>query len=100
MKRGLDRASAIGRGKSRGGAPKGERVPLSAAAPGWHPLMRPMRQSRLFGAPPPLIFLEAKALWLWFASSDAAASRERASLSVILVAAQRPSKDAGIPSRL
>src|SRR5580700_6975435 len=30
MKRGLDRASATGRGERRGGAPKGERVPLDA----------------------------------------------------------------------
>src|ERR1700719_943412 len=30
MKRGLDRASAHGRGERRGGAPKGERVPLDA----------------------------------------------------------------------
>src|SRR6202030_4427904 len=30
MKRGLDRASAHGRGQRRGGAPKGERVPLNA----------------------------------------------------------------------
>src|SRR6202051_2855662 len=30
MKRGLDRASATGRGERRGGAPKGERVPPNA----------------------------------------------------------------------
>jgi len=30
VKRGLDRTSAHGRGERRGGAPKGERVPLNA----------------------------------------------------------------------
>ena len=75
MKRGLDRASANGRSKSRGRAPKGERAALSArrirrCGPGFAP----------FGALPPLIFLEANVglAWDWLAqNSDADASRER-----------------------
>jgi hypothetical protein len=74
VKRGLDRASANGRSKRRGGAPKGERVPLDArprpkrvwvaTSDAWR---GPTGQLRLFGAPPPFIFLEAKDLWLWSA---------------------------------
>jgi hypothetical protein len=61
-------------GERRGGAPKGERVPLDArpcpkriwvaTSDAWRGLTG---QLRLFGAPPPLIFLEAKASWLWSA---------------------------------
>src|SRR5258708_27232982 len=61
-------------GERRGGAPKGERVPLDArprpkriwvaTSDAWHGLTG---QLRLFGAPPPLIFLAAKAWWLWSA---------------------------------
>src|SRR6202030_1984652 len=68
-------ASAIGRSKSRGGAPKGERAAISArprpkrirmaTSDAWR---GPTGQLRLFGAPPPLIFLEAKASWLWSAN--------------------------------
>src|SRR5580700_9643828 len=67
VKRGLDRTSAHGRGERRGGAPKGERVPLDArprpkrievaTSGAWR---GPTGQLRLFGAPPPFIFLEAK----------------------------------------
>src|SRR3984893_18100688 len=61
-------------GERRGGAPKGERAPMSArsrpkriwvaTSEAWRGLTG---QLRLFGAPPPLIFLEAKASWLWSA---------------------------------
>src|SRR6202042_665644 len=61
-------------GERRGGAPKGERAPMSArprpkriwvaTSDAWR---GPTGQLRLFGAPPPLIFLEAKASWLWSA---------------------------------
>jgi hypothetical protein len=70
-------------GESRGGAPRGERVPLDA-----HP--RPKREqvatsdcvARIHGtvaptgAPPPFIFLEAKDSWRFGQNSGAGASRE------------------------
>ena len=84
VKRGLDRASAHGRGERRGGAPKGERVPLNArprpkrirmaTSAAWR---GPTRQSRLFGAPPPFIFLRQKIRGFGRQASDAGASRER-----------------------
>ena len=75
VKRGLDRTSAHGRGERRGGAPKGERVPLNArprpkrirvaTSAAWR---GPTGQLRLFGAPPPFIFLRRKNSWLWSAN--------------------------------
>ena len=75
VKRGLDRASATGRSERRGGAPKGERVPLNArprpkrrgmaTSDAWR---GPTGQSRLFGAPPPFIILRRNNSWLWSAN--------------------------------
>src|ERR1700720_2672300 len=97
MKRGLDRASAHGRGERRGGAPKGERVPLNArparSAYGWQhpPAWRgPTGQSRLFGAPPPLIFWRQK-LGGFGRQNSGAVRRENESACHLLGSAARDS---------
>src|SRR6202035_678339 len=83
-KRGPELSQGSQPDERRGGAPKGERVPLNArprpkrvwmaTSDAWR---GPTGQLRLFGAPPPLIFLEAKAWWLGRQTSGASALRER-----------------------
>ena len=70
-------------GENRGGAPKGERAPMSArprpkrirvaTSEAWR---GPMGQSRLFGAPPPLIFFGGKSFVALVGKTRAPVRRE------------------------
>jgi hypothetical protein len=74
------------RDQNRGGAPKGERVPLNArprpkrrrmaTSAAWR---GPTRQSRLFGAPPPLILFGGKSLVALVGKTRARVRRENES---------------------
>jgi hypothetical protein len=101
VKRGLDRASAHGRSKRRGGAPKGERVPLDArlrpkrirvaTSDAWR---GPTRQLRLPALRlPSFSSLRRKNSWLWSASlgrASVARTRARVTDSAAPLAAPSP----------